>query len=124
MKVQRFLCLNKECSRCTFSVLPPMVLRYCRFFWPCLLALEQALATGSTPYHQAQHVWHVGWGVIVRARALLNRLTPWVEELHRELTDGGRVRGLGSMVQIITRKLGRIELLDRWYRHRYPLRFC
>jgi len=123
MTVQRYRCLNTECPRCTFSILPPHVMRYSRFFWPCLLALRQALAIGLTPYHQAKHVWQVGRGVIVRAAALLNQLAPWVEELHQELTDGGQVRKLRFMVKIIIRKLGRIELVDRWYRHRYPLRF-
>jgi len=101
-----------------------MVMRYCRFFWPCLLALNNALAEGSTPYHLARHVWHVGFGVIKRAAGLLRRLVPWVEGLHRELTDGAPAQTLERMVKIITAKLGHIQLLQRWYRHRYPLRFC
>ena len=121
--VQRYLCLNKDCPRCTFSVLPPMVLPYCRFFWPSLLVVRQSLASGSTPYHLAQHVWYVGRGVIVRAAALLNRLDTWVGELYREVTDGIQACELGFMVKNVTRKLGRIEFIDRWYRHRYPRRF-
>jgi len=26
-------------------------------------------------------------------------------------------------VKVVTAKLGRIELVERWYRHRYPRRF-
>jgi hypothetical protein len=123
ISVPRYRCLNKECPCCTFSVPPPMVMRYSRFFWPCLLSLQQALSTGSTIYHQARHVWCVGWGVIRRAKGELNVLTSWVERLHRELTDGKPQRDLALMVKIITGKIGRLELIERWYRHRYPLRF-
>jgi hypothetical protein len=123
VSVPRFLCLNPDCPRRTFSILPPLVLRYSRFFWPCLLVLSQALAAGETPYHLARHVCHVGRGVILRAAVLLKHLGPWVEELHRELTEGRPARELALMVKIITAKLGRIELGERWYRHRYPLRF-
>ena len=122
-QVPRYLCLNPDCIRITFSVLPPMVLPYCRFFWPCLLALRQNLASGSTPYHQALHVWHVGRRVIVRAASLLNQLNIWVGQLYREATDGGQPTDLGFMVDIVTRKLGRIDVVDQWYRHRYPRRF-
>lgn len=121
--VQRYLCLNPDCLRITFSVLPPMVLRYCRIFYPGLLAIQQALTTGSTPYYLARHVWHVGRRVIIRAAALLDRLDTWVGQLYQEITDGGQVRELGSMVKVIIGKLSRIELIDRWYCHRYPRRF-
>jgi hypothetical protein len=100
-----------------------MVLRYCRFFWPSLLAIKKALASGSTPYYLAQHVWYVGRRVIVRAAALLDRLDTWCGQLYQEVTDGAPACELGFMVKIVTRKLGRIELVDRWYRHRYPRRF-
>jgi hypothetical protein len=122
VKVQRYRCLNPDCPWCTFSVLPPLVVRYCRFFWPCLLAIRDALASGSTRFRLARHVWHVGWGVIQRAAALLNQLLPWVTDLHQELTDGKPVRELALMVKVITAKLGRLELSHRWYRRRYPLR--
>jgi hypothetical protein len=121
--VPRYRCLNPECPRCTFSVLPPMVMRYCRFFWPCLIALYQTLAGGATPYHLARYVWHVGREVILRAATLLRRLCPWVERLYREITDGNAARDTASMVKAVTAKIGRLELVERWYRHRYPLRF-
>jgi hypothetical protein len=100
-----------------------MVMRYCRFFWPCLIALYQTLADGSTPYHLARYVWHVGREVILRAAALLRRLCPWVGRLYREITDGNAVRDTAMMVKVVTAKLGRLELVERWYRHRYPHRF-
>jgi len=121
--VPRYRCLNPECPRCTFSVLPPLVMRYWRFFWPCLLALYQNLAAGSTPYHLAHHVWHVGREAILRAAALLRRLCLWVGNLYRELTDGRPLRDLAAMVKVLTAKLGRLELVERWRRHRYPRRF-
>ena len=121
-QVQRYLCLNPDCIRITFSVLPPMVLPYCRFFWPSLLAIRQALATEAVSCNLPL-LWHIGRRVIVRAAALLGRLNTWAGRLYQEVTDGGQPDDLGFMVKIMVRKLGRIELLDRWYRHRYPLRF-
>ncbi len=121
-RVLRYLCLNADCPRCTFSILPPMVLPYCRFFWPDLLAIKQALTFEAARNHLAQQ-WHVGRRVIMRTVALLNLLNTWVGELYQEVTDGGQARALGFMVKIVTRKLGRIEPAYRWYRHRYPLRF-
>jgi hypothetical protein len=61
--------------------------------------------------------------VIVRAAALLAGINCWISQLHRELTNGGPVRELALMVKIIIAKLGRIDLGERWYRHRYPGRF-
>jgi hypothetical protein len=123
MAIQRYRCLNTECPRCTFSILPPMVLRYCRFFWPCLLAVRRALNNGATCYHLARYVWLVGHRVIRRASAQLSRMNLWVSSLYRELTDGSTVREVDSMVKIIINKIGPIELTNRWYHHRYPLRF-
>jgi hypothetical protein len=99
-----------------------MVLRYTRFFWPSLPAIQKALAIGSTPYSLAK-VWNVSRQVIVRAKALLEQMNTWVGQLYQEVTDGGQPDELKSMVKIIIRKLGHIELVDRWYGHRYPARF-
>jgi hypothetical protein len=99
-----------------------MVLRYTRFFWPGLLAIQKALTIGSTPYSLAK-VWNVGRQVIVRAAALLDQMNTWVGQLCQEVTDGGQTGELKSMVKIIIRKLGHSELVDRWYCHRYPARF-
>jgi hypothetical protein len=97
-------------------------MRYCRFFWPDLLAVERSLATGTSAYRLARYVWGVGRGVIVRAAAMLQDMTGWVTQLHRELTDGAARESLGLMVKLATDKLGRIELIQRWYHHCYPLR--
>ena len=100
-----------------------MVMPYCRFCLLYLFSIKQALARGFTLYHLARHVWHVGWAVILRTATLLERFELWVVALHRELTNGAPVCELGQMVKISTMKLGRIELIQRWYRHQYPLRF-
>ena len=123
VRVQRYRCLNRDCPLCTFSVLPPMILRYCRFFWPHLLSIKLALDSGSTRYYLACHEWHVSWAIIGRAAALLNRMESWVKGLHQEITDGRPARRFELMVKIITVKLGALELNWRWYRHRYPRRF-
>ena len=61
---------------------------YCRFYWFYLLAVQRALARGSTPYHLGRHVWHVGRAVILRVGALLRRLEPWVEALRTGSLSG------------------------------------
>lgn len=121
MPVQRYLCLNKECSHSTFSVLPPMVMRYCRFFWPCLLSLWKATASGISD-HGLASIWNVGQRVILRAVGLKNTLGQWIEKLYRELKVGGPARSLKQMVKIITAMIGPDELRSRWYCHRYPQR--
>lgn len=123
VKVPRYRCLNPDCGRCTFSVLPRYVLPYCRFYWFYLLSVRDCLSRGSTVYHLARHVWHVSWAVLVRALALLRGMGTWVEQLHRELTDGAPAQEPERMVKSITARIGRHELVQRWYRHRYPSRF-
>jgi transposase-like protein len=113
MAVQRYRCLNKECSRCTFSVLPPMTLRYCRFFWPCLLLFRRTHGKGLP----------ISRGVAERTVTALALMRSWVKDLYREVTDGDRGFSLGRMVKIIVGKIGGTELSNRWYRHRYPRRF-
>lgn len=119
LAVQRYRCRNKACPRCTFSVLPPMVMRYCRFFWPCLLFALYASSTEQPPLS----VWNVSRGVARRAVTALTAITSWVREIYQEVTDGAAGADLGRMVKIIVRKIGRIELSNRWYRHHYPHRF-
>lgn len=113
--VQRYHCRNRVCSRRTFSVLPPMVLRYCRFFWPCLLLVERT--TGAKP------VGEISGGVARRAAVVLTAIVSWVRELYQEVTDGRVGTHLNRMVKIIVHKIGRVELSNRWYRHHYPRRF-
>jgi len=111
--IQRYRCLNQECSRCTFSVLPPMTLRYCRFFWPCLHLLWRTHGKGLP----------ISRGVARRAEKSLALICAWVKALYREVTDGESGFGPGHMVNIIVGKIGGTELSNRWYRHRYPGRF-
>jgi len=100
-----------------------MVLRYCRFFWPCLLTVKKAITDRQTCHNLAKKVWQVGWGTIKRATVELGRMVVWIGEIHREVTNGGAAREPGIMVKIIIHKISRIELSNRWYRHRYPSRF-
>ena len=122
LRVRRYECLNPACTRRTFSILPPQVMRYCRFFWPDLLAVKQSLAVGISAYRLARYVWQVGQGVIARAAALLEQVRVWMTRLHRELSDGATPLGLGLMVKFATDTLGRVELVSRWYAHHYPRR--
>jgi hypothetical protein len=119
--VQRYRCLNPDCPRCTFSVLPPKAIRYCRFCWSHLLQLRQLLNIGTSKCYLAR-MWQVGRAVIQRAASLLAKLGSWTLELHRELTDGGAAQGLACMVSVIIRSIGRLELAHRWYLCCYPLR--
>lgn len=98
-----------------------MVLRYSRFFWPCILSLERSIGVFGKGVERNFRISH---GVSRRAMNMVPPLTTWVEGLYREVTDGSVVRELGRMVKIIIRKIGLIELSDRWYRYRYPLRFA
>jgi hypothetical protein len=121
--IQRYLCLNPQCARKTFSIPPPGVLPYCRFLWANLLAVKHALGTGVSRYHLARYVWHVGRAVIVRAAAALDHMAVWLSEMYRELSDGRTAHGLERMVRFIAVTIGRLELSNRWCRHRYPVRF-
>jgi hypothetical protein len=91
-----------------------MVLRYCRFFWPCLLWIADAAGIERST---------ISSGVTRRLAAVLTAITSWVRELYREVTDGAAGGNIGRMVKVIVHKIGRIELSNRWYRHRYPRRF-
>ena len=122
--VKRYRCKNPLCTCCTFSVLPPGTLRYCRFSCPGLIALKEALRAGASPYHLARYVWHVGREVITRAAAQFARLTSFIASLHQELTDGAiALPDFVLLVNVITEKIGMVELNFRWYRHRYGARF-
>lgn len=121
-EVQRYRCRNPACNR-TFSILPPDVVPYSRFFWPDLLSVGRGLAAGATPYRLARSQWHVGPGVIVRARVLLNRLGRWFGELCREITGGVVPVGLEAMAGLVTQHYGRPEFVHMWYRHIYPCRY-
>jgi hypothetical protein len=118
--IQRHRCLNPECKRRTFSVLPPMVLRYCRFFWPCLQVIWNKLKCHSI-CHIAR-IWNVDRRVIAGADASQSIIHKWVARQHQELTNGSKVRSLPLMVKIISFKTGPVELMNNWYCYRYPRR--
>jgi hypothetical protein len=100
------------------------VLRLCRFRWNDLLSVRQALAAGTSGRHLAR-VWHVGAAVIYRAQAELATMRAWIAPQHQELTNGKPARAFATMVMRVIGKIGRLELLRRWYCHRYPQRaFC
>ncbi len=124
VKVCRYRCLNPACPRRTFSILPHNVIRYCRFFWPYLLALLTQLTSGKSSYYLARYVWDCARAVIVRAATLLGDMQQWVEQLCRELTDGEAVRGFEQSVKIIIARIGRHELNERWYLRRYARGAC
>jgi hypothetical protein len=49
----------------------------------------------------------------------------WIAPQHQELTNGKPARAFATMVMRVIGKIGRLELLRRWYCHRYPQRaFC
>jgi hypothetical protein len=121
-RVQRYLCRNKVCER-TFSRLPADVVPYCRFFWPDLLSVACSLATGESCYRLARHVWHVGRGVITRARSLIPRLRQWLATLCREITDGVTAGGLEATAGLAHEHYGWGGLTNRWCRRIYPGRF-
>jgi hypothetical protein len=119
----RYRCKEPGCKRCTFSVLPPLVLPYCRFIWRDLLRVEAGYLGGESRYSLAC-AWKVDWGVLGRATALLEQMRRWVGDQYREVMDGAAAAGLGGMVRLLVARLGRAELVGRWYRHRYPRRAC
>jgi transposase-like protein len=121
-RVQRYLCRNKVCER-TFSRLPGDVVPYCRFFWPDLLSVACSLAAGESSHRLARHVWHVGRGVITRARTLIHRLTQWLETLCREITDGAVPGGLEAMAVLTHEHCDWGGLTNLWCRRIYPGRF-
>lgn len=126
--IPRFRCNNPQCKHSTFSLLPAMVLRYCRFFWPCLQMIWDAIARGLTPYQIAK-TWGVDRAVIVRAAALQYTIQPFAGKLHQELSNGStdqiqsKNHTLSFLVRYIARKIGIVALMNRWYCHRYPRRY-
>lgn len=121
-RVQRYLCRNKMCER-TFSRLPAAVVPSCRFFWPDLVKIARALAAGQSTRRLARYVWHVGRGVITRARALIHRLTQWLGTLCREITDGAAACGLEAMAALAREHHGWAGLMNLWCRRIYPGRW-
>lgn len=125
MEIPRFRCTNPQCKHRTFSLLPQMVLRYCRFFWPCLQMIWSLIARGFRPYYIAR-IWEVDRAVIVRAVTLQSTLQSFVEKLHQEIYDGTVNHSgmtLTLMVKFVILKIGFSVLANHWYCHRYPRRY-
>lgn len=98
-----------------------MVLRYCRFFWACLIAVIDALER-VTPAALAL-AWNVGAGVIDRAQDLYGALEQWISQQYQEqYPRNTESRSFMQKVKILTAQLGLTAITNRWYYKRYPLR--
>jgi hypothetical protein len=122
VEIQRYRCKNKQCKRASFSVLPPMVLRYCRFFWPCLLAVWNEIDSLSPMIIAIAHTWNVGIGVIKRAKELYSVIHEWVSKQYQEQCDDCKIRSLARMVKSLSLKTTLTDLMNRWYWYHYPAR--
>lgn len=119
--VPRYRCLNSQCPRRTFSILPPGVLRYCRFLCPSLLSLKAARNNGISACRLALR-WFTGRRVIAYAMSQLELMGCFADGLYRELADGAAAPQLPLTVKFLVAKIGYPALNWRWYCHRYPLR--
>jgi hypothetical protein len=63
VRIPRYRCLNPECRRCTFSILPEQLLRYCRFCLPSLQIIHLSHSAGVSLY-QLIKLWRIGRGVL------------------------------------------------------------
>ena len=124
VQIPRYRCLNPECRRCTFSILPEQVLRYCRFCLPSLLIIHLNHSAGMSLY-QLIKIWRIGRGVLKRALAMIDRFIPWICDLYRELFDGqpAQRKPVGVTIRRINLRLGWSEIVECWYRRHYPGRF-
>lgn len=122
VEIQRYRCNNKLCKHASFSVLPPMVLRYCRFFWPCLLAVWDQINALSPMIIAVAHTWNVGIGVIERAKTLHSAIHLWVLKQYQEQCNSCKIHSLALMVKILSFKTGLTDLMNRWYWYHYPAR--
>jgi len=99
-----------------------MVLRYCRFFWPCLLEVWNELDSLSSMAIKIAQTYNVGIGVIERASDLHSALHPWVSKQYQEHCDSCKIRSLAFMVKRLSFKTGLTDLMNRWYWYHYPAR--
>lgn len=119
--VQRFLCRQPSCGH-SFSVLPPEVLPYCRFFLHDALAIEQALLNGSSAYSIATYQWNIPLAVILRFKRLFVKVSSWLKQLFRE-TFSYAAHTTGSLIGALLRHYSWDEFGNMWFRRIYPARF-
>lgn len=116
--VQRYLCLNTSCKRCTFTVQSADVLPYCRFLVPDLLNVDTALQT-DTSLHGLQRIFGLRRTVLRRVSTLLDRTTDFLRDLCREITAGDTVSGLSELFTTAQLRYCWITLGQLWFRHFY-----
>ena len=83
--IQRFRCLNRQCSRCTFSVLPHPLLPVLRVPLCFLLALLSLHQKGLSIARLARQTGK-GWAMIRRCLIIARRVKAFV---HSEFADIG-----------------------------------
>lgn len=122
-QVQRYRCRNAECPRSTFSVLPLMVMPYSHFLYPDLLSIQRALTQGIAVNELATRVWHISWSVMKRSSKQIEQMQGWIRQQYQEVTNGQTATSIVEVIKTVVKKIGAVALKNRWYRHRYPLRF-
>jgi hypothetical protein len=118
--VQRYICRGPTCER-TFSELPEDVLPYCHFYLDSLLRISKELATRLSCYRIAKTVWKISLPVVLRAAALMEKATPWLEGLCREVT-GSAAHGFQALITTIREKSSWLGFTRRWFHALYPCR--
>ncbi|MFH0919236.1 MAG: hypothetical protein V1913_02650 [Fibrobacterota bacterium] len=118
--VQRYLCRSPPCGR-TFSVLPQEVLPYCRFYLSGLFSIAKTLEEGWSAYWVAKHQWALSLRVILRAYALIQKATLWLEGVCRE-ADLSVGAGLESLVSAAQEAFSWFGFTRRWFHGLYPRR--
>jgi hypothetical protein len=119
--VRRYLCRSPDCGR-TFSMLPPGVLPYQRFFRSDFFTLSGWILAGRSAYSIARD-WGLGVGqtVIRRAGERIWQVKAWVEKVAQE--------EWAAMYPILRKTVsGLLRFMDwpsftgRWFRAVYPRR--
>jgi hypothetical protein len=117
---QRYRCRGPSCER-TFSVLPGDVLPYCHFNLDGLLRISRELAEGMSCYRIAKGVWGISLRVVLRAAALIEKATPWLAGLCREVASSV-APGFQALMRTILEKFPWFDFTHRWFHALYPRR--
>jgi len=118
--VQRYICREPSCER-TFSVLPENVLPYCHFHLGGLLSIVRDLAEGKSRYRIAKTGWGISLRVLLRAVLLIQKVTPLLESLCREVV-GSVAPCFQTLVTTIRENLFWRDFTRRWFHGLYPCR--